>query len=82
MVNVEDVVKLPIIIKKKDALLADFLLRKWGDMMDGLKRWELEEGKELEEWVIWRIFQEEPKMDLDLEPHQNQLQERQSDKIF
>ena len=82
MVNVEDVVKLHIIIKKKDVHLVDFQQPKWEDMTDGLKKLEQEEEKELEEWAIWKIFLEELKMDLDQEQYLNQSQEKQNDKII
>ena len=52
---------------------------RWEDMMDGLKRLELEEDKELEEWDIWKISQERLKMDLDLEQPQNQSKENKND---
>ena len=82
MVNVEDVVKLHIIIKKKDVHLVDSQQPKWEDMTDGLKKLEQEEEKELEEWAIWKIFLEELKMDLDQEQYLNQSQEKQNDKII
>ena len=59
----EDVARTPYTIKKKDALLADLALEpKWEDMMVGLKKSELEEVKVPEEWDIWKIFLEEPRM--------------------
>ena len=79
MVNAEDVEKPLIIIKKKDVLHVDSQMLRWEDMMDGLKRPEPEEDKELEEWDIWKIFQEKPKTDLDLEQLQNQSKENKNE---
>jgi len=76
MVNVEDAVKLLTIIKKKDVHLVDSRLRKWEDMTDGQRKLEQEEEKELEEWATWKIFQEELKMGLDQEQHQNLYKEK------
>ena len=68
----EDVARTPYTIKKKDALHADSALEpKWEDMMVGLKKSELEEVKEPEEWDIWKIFQEEPKTDSEVAPPLN-----------
>ena len=80
MGNVEDVEKLLIITKKKDVHHVDSQTLKWEDMMDGVKKSEQEEDKELEEWDIWKIFLEEPKMDLDPEQYLNQLLEKLNDK--
>ena len=55
MVNVEDVENQHIIIKRKDVHHVDSKMLKWEDMMDGDKKLELEEDKELEEWDIWKI---------------------------
>lgn len=72
MVTVEDVEKTLFITKKVDAPVADSELPlKWEDTMVGLKKLELEEVKEPEEWDIWKIFPEKPKMDLDQEPPLN-----------
>ena len=58
MVNVEDVENQHIIIKRKDVHHVDSQMLKWEDMMDGHKKLELEEDKELEEWDIWKICQD------------------------
>ena len=79
MVNAEDVEKPLIIIKKKDVLHVDSQMLRWEDMMDGLKRLEPEEDKELEEWDIWKIFQERPKTDSDLEQLQSQSKENKNE---
>ncbi len=48
-------------------------------MMDGLKKLEPEEAKALEEWDIWKISPEKPKMDLDQEPPPNLSKEKPND---
>ena len=58
MVNVEDVENQHIIIKRKDVHHVDSQMLKWEDMMDGDKKLEQEEDKELEEWDIWKICQD------------------------
>ena len=76
----EDVERILFIIKKKDAPPADSEnILKWEDMMDGLKKLEQEEDKELEEWDIWRMFPEKLKMDLEVEQLLNPLKEKLND---
>ena len=82
MVNVEDVGKQLIIIKKRHVQVVDFQQLLWEDLMDGVKSLELEEVKEPVEWDIKKIFQEELKMDLEVELHPNQLKERLNDLIL
>ena len=79
MGNVEDVEKLLIITKKKDVHHVDSQTLKWEDMMDGVKKSEQEEDKELEEWDTWKIFQEEPKTDSDQEHPPNPLLENKNE---
>ena len=58
MVNVEDVGKQLIIIKKRHVQVVDFQQLLWEDLMDGVKSLELEEVKEPVEWDIWKLFPE------------------------
>ena len=79
MDNAEDVEKPHIIIKRRDVPHVDSQMLRWEDMMDGPKRLEPEEDKELEEWDIWKIFQEKLKTDSDQEQPQNQSKENKND---
>ena len=81
MVNVEDVGKQLIIIKKRHVQVVDFQQLLWEDLMDGVKSLELEEVKELVEWDIKKIYQEELKMVSEAEQPQSQLKERLNDMI-
>ena len=82
MVNVEDVGKQLIIIKKRHVQVVDFQQLLWEDLMDGVKSLELEEVKEPVEWDIKKIYQEELKMVLEVEQPQSQLKERLNDLIL
>ena len=80
MVIAEDVVKMLFIIKKIDVHLVDLVLtQKWDCSLDGVKKLELEEDKEQEEWDIWKIFLVWPKTVSEQVPSLNLKKEKLND---
>ena len=81
MGNAEDVVRRPIIIRKKLVQVVVFQQLLWDDLTVGERNLEQDVVRVLEEWVIKKIFQEELKTDLEAELPLNQFRERLNDKI-
>jgi len=83
MVIAEDVVKMLFIIKNIDAHPVDLVLtQKWDCSLDGVKKLELEEDKEQEEWDTWKIFLVWPKTVSEQALSLNQKKEKPNDCSF
>jgi hypothetical protein len=81
MGNAEDVVRQPIIIRRKLVQVVVFQQLLWDDLTVGERNLEQDGVRVLEEWVIKKIFQEELKTDLEAELPLNQFRERLNDEI-